>query len=95
MNEDENDRKLTLKLFIVLAVFVIIVGGALLGLASFYTAEGLTVIGAMPYSFILTIITLVILAFAAGDGLLGEIQYMILGFAGFFVSLTFLIALVF
>ena len=74
MNEDENDRKLTLKLFIVLALFVIIVGGALLGLASFYTAEGLTVFGAMPYSFILTIITLVILAFAAGDGLLGEIQ---------------------
>ena len=84
MNEDENDRKFTLKLFIVLALFVIIVGGALLGLASFYTAKGLTILGAIPYSFILTIITLVILAFAAGDGLLGEIQYMLLGFAGFF-----------
>ena len=95
MNEDENDRKLTLKLFIALAMFAFIVGGALLGIATIYTSEGLTILGAIPYSFILTIITLVILAFAAGDGLLGEIQYMIAGFAAFFVSLTFLLALVF
>jgi len=46
-------------------------------------------------SFLVTLVVIVVMAFVAGEGLLGELQYMIAGFAGFFVVLWLLIAWIF
>ena len=46
-------------------------------------------------AFIATVIVLIIFAFAAGDGLIGELQFMLVGFFAFFAVLWLLIAWVF
>ena len=49
----------------------------------------------MPLGSLVTIITFVIFAVTAGDGLLGEIQYMIGGFFTFFIIFWLMIAWIF
>jgi hypothetical protein len=46
-------------------------------------------------AFFTTAVTLVIFAVAAGDGLLGELQFMLGGFSGFFLVLWLMIAWIF
>ena len=46
-------------------------------------------------AIIATVVILVIFAIAAGDGIIGEIQYMLLGFFAFFLLLWLMIAWVF
>lgn len=46
-------------------------------------------------SFALTVVLFLVFAVAAGDGLLGELQFMLAGFFAFFVIITVLIAWVF
>jgi hypothetical protein len=50
---------------------------------------------AVPWAFGVTFVMFIFFAVAAGDGLLGEIQYMLAGFFLFFVIITLLIAWVF
>lgn len=50
---------------------------------------------AVPWSFGVTVLLFIGFAIAAGDGLLGELQYMLLGFFAFFVIITLLVAWVF
>ena len=47
------------------------------------------------WSFGVTTVLLIVFAIAAGDGLLGELQFMLLAFFLFFVIVTLLIAWVF
>ncbi|MEN8165917.1 MAG: hypothetical protein ABFR65_00385 [Pseudomonadota bacterium] len=47
------------------------------------------------WSFGITFVMFLVFAVVAGDGLLGEIQFMLLGFFLFFVIITLLIAWVF
>lgn len=58
-------------------------------------APGVGLRDAALISFAVTLLTLVVFAVAAGDGLLGEIQFMLLGFFGFFAILWLLIAWIF
>jgi hypothetical protein len=58
-------------------------------------AEGLGLRDAAVLAFLLTVGVLVLFAVVAGDGLLGEIQFMIAGFAGFFCVSWLLIAWLF
>lgn len=46
-------------------------------------------------SFIVTVILFVLFAAVSGDGLIGELQFMLAGFFSFFVILTLLIAWIF
>lgn len=46
-------------------------------------------------AFFVTLALFVVLAITAGDGLLGELQYMIAGFGSFFVVLWLMIAWIF
>ena len=46
-------------------------------------------------AFIATLVVFVVMAIAAGDGLLGEIQFMLAGFGGFFVACWLMIAWIF
>lgn len=56
---------------------------------------GVTFKEAAVISFFVSIATIVLLAFAGGDGLLGEIQYMIAGFFSFFFMVWILVAWIF
>ena len=47
------------------------------------------------YAFIATVVVLVMLAIAAGDGLLGELQYMLAAMLSLFSALWIVIAWVF
>ncbi len=47
------------------------------------------------WSFGITFVMFLVFAVVAGDGLLGEIQFMLLGFFLFFVIITLLIAWIF
>ncbi|POP54172.1 hypothetical protein [Zhongshania marina] len=60
-----------------------------------YFSAGLGLKDAAVIAFFVTVITLVIFAVAAGDGLLGELQFMLSGFFGFFLVLWLLIAWIF
>jgi len=60
-----------------------------------WLAPGIGLRDAAVISFAITFLTLIIFALAAGDGLLGEIQFMLLGFFGFFTILWLLIAWIF
>lgn len=70
-------------------------GVPLLATLSDALSEGLTLKQAVPWGFGLTLAVLAFLAMVAGDGLIGEIQFLLGAFFGFFVLFTFLIAWVF
>lgn len=58
-------------------------------------APGLGLRDAAVVSFFVTVLTMVVFAFAAGDGFIGEIQFMLAGFFSFFVVLWLMIAWIF
>lgn len=97
--KDKKDARALAIVLIVLALALTI--GALFAmpmLAEFnatFLAPGLGLRDAAIIAFLVTLAVLVIFAIAAGDGLLGEIQFMLLGFFAFFLVLWLLIAWVF
>jgi hypothetical protein len=96
---DVEDRKLTLRLFAAIVVLVAVVGALLFLIAGPTIADavapGLGLRSAALIAFVATLIVMVVMAIAAGDGLLGEIQFMLAAFAGFFVVSWLLLAWVF
>ena len=97
-NQDKSDRKLTLYMFAVIFVFTILVAFLLflfLPNILHIFEPGLGLKDAAIVSFFVTIITFVIFAVTSGDGLLGEIQYMIGGFFTFFIIFWLMIAWIF
>jgi hypothetical protein len=97
-----DDKKSLLAL---VAIFVSLIG--LLALATWfmlplvadffatYFSPGLGLRSAAVISFFVTIITLVIFAVAAGDGLLGELQFMLSAFLAFFLVIWLMLAWIF
>ncbi len=83
----------------VLLAIVVIAGVLMLpALGEFldvYMAPGLGLKDAAVVSFFVTLVLLVVMAFAAGDGLIGEIQFMIAAFLAFFLVFWLLIAWIF
>ncbi len=57
--------------------------------------EGMGLKAATPWGFGITVGLLVLFAIVAGDGLIGELQFMLGAFFSFFLILTLLIAWVF
>ena len=92
------DRQLLIGAAIVVAL-LIAATAMVLPMAQSVIAEqftpGLGMKNAAVIAFFVTVVTLVIFAIAAGDGLLGELQYMIGGFGGFFIVLWLMIAWIF
>jgi len=60
-----------------------------------YFSEGVGLKDAAVISFFVTTLLMVVLALAAGDGLLGELQFMIGAFVSFFVVIWLLVAWIF
>ena len=57
-----------------------------------HLAPGLGVKDAALASFVVTLLTFVVFAVVAGDGLIGELQFMLLGFFLYYLVFWFLIA---
>lgn len=97
--KDKKDaRALAIVLVVLALVLAISAVFAMPVLAEFnatFLAPGLGLRDAAVIAFIATLVVLVIFAIAAGDGLLGELQFMLLGFFAFFLVLWLLIAWVF
>lgn len=97
--EDLEDRRLTVRLFAAIAVVVLVAGALLFFFGGPLIAEhlepGLGLKTSALISFAITLAVIVVMAVVAGEGLLGELQFMIAGFAGFFLILWLLIAWIF
>lgn len=94
----KGDLKILAILLAALAFLVIVAiafGGPLLADFTAALAPGVGLKEAAKWSFGTTVVLFIIFAIAAGDGLLGELQYMLGGFFAFFAIITVLIAWVF
>jgi len=99
---DAKDRKAARSAGIaLLVVLLLVIGGAMLlvpALGDFIATSltpGVDLKGAALGSFIVTVILFVLFAAVSGDGLIGELQFMLAGFFSFFLTLTLLIAWIF
>lgn len=96
--ETRSDFKLLGVLLIaaVLAILAaLVLAGPLFTSIADALAPGLGIRDAAVWAFGATFVIFIVFAVAAGDGLIGELQYMLLGFFAFFVIITLLIAWVF
>ncbi len=97
---DKKEHKETLIIFFAIFVLLcVLAGGLVLLLPSvgeiLNLQEGLGLKESAIIAFFITIIVMIVFAIAAGDSLIGEIQYMLGGFFSFFLLVWFLIAWVF
>lgn len=95
----EKDQNEAIKIFTVIIVAVFLLAALLIFVLPEFMAivnesfePGLGLKKAAVIAFVLTIVIFLIFAVFAGDGLLGEIQYMIGGFFGFFIILWLMLA---
>ena len=96
--DKDESRKILLAISIILVVAIL--GIVLLlpsaaEIMSTSVAPGLGLREAAILSFFITLVVMVVFAISAGDGLLGEIQFMIGGFFGFFFIIWILLAWIF
>ncbi|MEY4640361.1 MAG: hypothetical protein RLZZ227_355 [Pseudomonadota bacterium] len=101
-NEDARDRKAARLTGIALVVMVLVLIGvvalwfpALGDFLSTSITPGVDLKAAALGSFLVTIVLFVVFAAVSGDGLIGELQFMLAAFFSFFLILTFLIAWIF
>ncbi|MGB4246890.1 MAG: hypothetical protein WBJ75_04135 [Pseudohongiellaceae bacterium] len=99
---DKKDKDESRKILIALISLVLVAAiGALLLLPalgeiiSVHMSPGLGMRDAAVISFFITIAILIVFAISSGDGLLGELQFMLAGFFAFFVIIWLMIAWVF
>lgn len=97
--KDEKEAR-TIAIALIVLVALLFIGGLffLPMLAEFnqlYLAPGVGIKDAAVISFTVTVLVLIIFAVASGDGIIGEIQFMLVGFFAFFVVLWLLISWVF
>jgi uncharacterized membrane protein len=99
---DARDRKnARLTGIALLVILLVAVGGLALlvpALGDFVATElnpGVDLRAAALGSFIVTVLLFLLFAVVAGDGLIGELQFMLAGFFSFFLILTLLIAWIF
>lgn len=99
MASGDEDRRVAIRIVAAIAIALLLIGGVLFFFGGPVVAEhfepGVGLKSAAVIAFVLTIVSFVVLAFAAGDGLLGELQYMIAAFAGFFLVCWLMIAWIF
>ncbi|WP_027854053.1 hypothetical protein [Marinobacterium litorale] len=98
-NKDKNEsRKIAIVLIslaLLLGVAIMLMLPALSEVVAVHFAPGLGLKTAAVISFFVTVATLLVFAFASGDGLLGEIQFILMGFFGFFLVFWLMIAWIF
>ena len=97
--KDRNDsRKILLTLtvlFIILILSIIFIFPSFLEILSTSTATGLGLKDSAVVSFFVSLVLVAILAIVSGDGLLGEVQFVIAAFFLFFIVFWLMIAWIF
>jgi len=97
--KDKNEaRVIAISLVVLVAVLAIGIFILVPSLAEFsatYLEPGLGLRNAAIASFFVTLVIMVIFAIASGDGLIGELQFMLPGFLAFFLIFWLMIAWVF
>jgi len=101
-DEDRKDKNESRTIAIVLIGLVVVLGLALLlllpplsGFVEVHLDSGIGLKTSAIISFFVTVTLMVVFALAAGDGLLGEIQFMLGSFFLFFVIFWLMIAWIF
>lgn len=99
---DQKDRTEARRVAIALIVLLLVLGAAvalmipLLGeFVATYLTPGIGLRDAAVIAFFVSVLLMVVFAVAAGDGLLGELQFMLGGFLGFFLICWLMIAWIF
>ena len=93
-----SDLKILLILLVTAVVvigFFIVFGAPVLHSAMAVFEPGVGLKTAAIWSFVATVVLFILFALVAGDGLIGELQFMLSGFFLFFAVITLLIAWVF
>lgn len=97
--KDRNDsRKLAialLALVLMLGIAAVLMLPALAGVVEAHFSPGLGLKDSAVISFFVTVVVMIVFALAAGDGLIGELQFMLGGFFTFFVIIWLLVAWIF
>jgi hypothetical protein len=99
---DYRDRRESRKLAITLILLLFVLGAAIYLLfplfaeiVAFHLAPGLGLKDSAVIAFFITIVLMLVFAVASGDGLLGEIQFIISGFILFYLIIWLMIAWIF
>lgn len=99
---DSRDRRQARTVAVaIIVLLVLLLGAALLLLPQLAEISrvslepGLGLKDAAVISFFVTVALMVVFAIAAGDGFIGEIQFMLAGFASFFVVIWLMLAWIF
>lgn len=99
---DRKDRLQSRQVAIALTLLVVVLGAAILLLLPALTqlvesalSPGLGLKDSAVIAFFVTIILMVIFAIASGDGLIGELQFILAGFSLFFVVIWLMLAWIF
>ena len=98
-NKDKNESR-KIAIAIISLVAVLFVAGALMlpalsELVSVHFSPGLGFKDSAIYSFFITIVIMIVFAIASGDGLIGELQFILGSFFLFFVIIWLLLAWIF
>ena len=99
---DNKDKNETRKIAIALITLIVVLGIAIFlmlpivsELVSVHLSPGLGLKDSAVISFFVTLVIMIIFAVSSGDGLLGEIQFILGGFFLFFLIIWFLVAWIF
>jgi len=82
-------------LVFVLCAGIIVLLPQVAGVVDPIFSEGLGLKSAAIFSFFLTLVVMLVLALVAGDGLVGVLQFMLIGFLTFFVVSWLMLAWIF
>ena len=97
--KDRNDsRKILLSLtvlFIILILSIIFMFPQFFEILSTSTSSGLGLKDSAVVSFFVSLVLVTVLAMVSGDGLLGEVQFVVVGFLLFFIVFWLMIAWIF
>jgi len=97
--KDKNDsRKILLSLtvlFIILILSIIFMFPQFFEILSTSTSTGLGLKDSAVVSFFVSLVLVTVLAMVSGDGLLGEVQFVVVGFLLFFIVFWLMIAWIF
>lgn len=93
--KEKNESRKIMVAILALVLLLIIASFFMFSALSATFSPGLGLKDAAIIAFFVTAVLLIIFAIAAGDGLLGEIQYMLAGFFLFYIVFWLMIAWVF
>ena len=99
---DNNDKNESRKIAIILIALVIVLGIAILlmlpvlsNIITVHLSPGMGLKDSAIISFFVTTVIMIVFAISSGDGLLGEIQFILGGFFLVFIIIWFLVAWIF